>query len=236
MISLMDRLLKLENLDLHLTPYRVLATDLNEGMVEFIPSNSLAQIIPKHGSITSYLQKCHPDEDGPFGMAAQYLESFVKSCAGYCVITYILGIGDRHLDNLLLRENGCLFHVDFSYMLGEEPHRFAPSPPMKLCKEMVEAMGGAESQYYARFKSYCCEAYNILRKSSNLILNLFHLMSGSNIPSITEKGISKLHENFRLDLDDEEAIHFFQSLINESISAFFPQVVEAIHKLAQLRR
>ncbi|XP_010234573.1 phosphatidylinositol 3-kinase, root isoform isoform X2 [Brachypodium distachyon] len=237
MFSLMDRLLKSENLDLHLTPYRVLATDLNEGLVEFIPSSSLAKILQKHGSIISYLQIYHPDKEGPFGITALCLESFVKSCAGYCVITYILGIGDRHLDNLLLRDDGRLFHVDFSFMLGEEPHRFAPSqPPMKLCKEMVEAMGGVESQYYARFKSYCCEAYNILRKSSNLILNLFHLMSGSNIPSITEKGIFKLQENFRLDLEDEEAVHFFQELINESISALFPQVVETIHRWVQSRR
>uniref|UniRef100_A0A0E0LTM0 phosphatidylinositol 3-kinase n=1 Tax=Oryza punctata TaxID=4537 RepID=A0A0E0LTM0_ORYPU len=236
-ISLMDRLLKSDNLDLHLTPYQVLATGLEEGLVEFIPSISVAKIIQKTGSIKSYLQKCNPDEDGPFGITAQCLETFIKSCAGYSVITYILGIGDRHLDNLLLQDDGRLFHVDFSYMLGEQPHRFAPpSPPMKLCKEMVEAMGGTESEYYARFKSYCCEAYNILRKSSNLILNLFYLMTGSNIESITDKGTSKLQQNFRLDLGDEDAIHFLQGLINESISAFFPQVVETIHQWAQSRR
>jgi hypothetical protein len=44
MVSLMDRLLKLENLDLHLTPYHVLATGQDEGMLEFIPSSSLAQV------------------------------------------------------------------------------------------------------------------------------------------------------------------------------------------------
>jgi len=110
---------------------------------------------------------------------------------------------------------------------------------MKLCKEMVEAMGGAESQYYGRFKSYCCEAYNILRKSSNLILNLFHLMAGASIPAIAsdpEKGILKLQEKFRLDLDDEDAIQFFQTLINESVSALFPQMVETIHRWAQYWR
>jgi phosphatidylinositol 3-kinase len=44
MVSLMDRLLKLENLDLYLTPYKVLATGQDEGMSEFIPSHSLAQV------------------------------------------------------------------------------------------------------------------------------------------------------------------------------------------------
>ncbi|THF97831.1 hypothetical protein TEA_010649 [Camellia sinensis var. sinensis] len=237
MVSLMDRLLKLENLDLHLTPYRVLATGHDEGMIEFIPSSSLAQILSEHRSIISYLQKFHPDEEGPFGITATCLETFIKSCAGYSVITYILGIGDRHLDNLLLRDDGRLFHVDFGFILGRDPKPFPP--PMKLCKEMVEAMGGAESQYYTRFKSYCCEAYNILRKSSNLILNLFHLMAGSNIPDIAsdpEKGILKLQEKFRLDLDDEECIHFFQDLINESVSALFPQMVETIHRWAQYWR
>ncbi|KAF3944819.1 hypothetical protein CMV_028748 [Castanea mollissima] len=237
MVSLMDRLLKLENLDLHLTPYKVLATGQDEGMLEFIPSRSLAQILSEHRSIISYLQKYHPDEHGPFGITATCLETFIKSCAGYSVITYILGIGDRHLDNLLLRDDGRLFHVDFGFILGRDPKPFPP--PMKLCKEMVEAMGGAESQYYTRFKSYCCEAYNILRKSSNLILNLFHLMAGSNIPDIAsdpEKGILKLQEKFRLDLDDEACIHFFQDLINESVSALFPQMVETIHRWAQYWR
>ncbi|XP_073295971.1 phosphatidylinositol 3-kinase, root isoform-like [Primulina huaijiensis] len=237
MVSLMDRLLKLENLDLHLTPYRVLATGHDEGMLEFIPSKSLAQILSEHRSITSYLQKFHSDPDGPFGITATCLETFIKSCAGYSVITYILGIGDRHLDNLLLQDDGRLFHVDFGFILGRDPKPFPP--PMKLCKEMVEAMGGAESQYYTRFKSYCCEAYNILRKSSNLTLNLFHLMAGSNIPDIAsdpEKGILKLQEKFRLDLDDEESIHFFQDLINESVSALFPQMVETIHRWAQYWR
>ena len=54
-----------------------------------------------------------------------------------------------------------------------------------------------DSPHYSRFKTYCCEAYNILRKSSNLILNLFYLMAGANIPDIAsdpEKGILKVRE------------------------------------------
>jgi hypothetical protein len=51
-------------------------------------------------------------------------------------------MGYRHLDNLLLTKDGRLFHIDFGFILGRDPKPFPP--PMKLCKEMVEAMGGAE--------------------------------------------------------------------------------------------
>jgi len=46
----------------------------------------------------------------------------------------------------------------------------------------------------------------------------------------------QLQEKFRLDLDDEEAVQFFQSLINDSVSALFPQMVETIHRWAQYWR
>lgn len=60
---------------------------------------------------------------------------------------------------------------------------------------MVEAMGGQDSQYYGQFRMYACEAYNILRKNSDLILSLFHLMAGASIEAIRvdpEKAVLKL--------------------------------------------
>ena len=148
-------------------------------------------------------------------------------------MTYILGVGDRHLDNLMLTEDGMLFHIDFGYILGKDPKPFPP--PMKLCKEMVEAMGGSNSESYRQFHSYCCEAYNILRKWAPLILNLFQLMEGARIPDISndpEKAMLKLQEKFRLDLNDEEAGQWMQKLINDSASALMPQLMETAHRWA----
>lgn len=86
----------------------------------------------------------------------------------------MLGVGDRHLDNIMLTLSGNLFHIDFGYILGRDPKPFPP--PMKLCKEMVEAMGGTSSGLFLEFKSLVFIAFTSLRKSANLILNLFALM------------------------------------------------------------
>jgi hypothetical protein len=51
------------------------------------------------------------------------------------VITYILGIGDRHNDNLMLRSEGNLFHIDFGFILGADPKIFPP--PFKLTSQVI---------------------------------------------------------------------------------------------------
>eukprot|EP00326_Haptolina_ericina_P040466 CAMPEP_0181254842 /NCGR_PEP_ID=MMETSP1096-20121128/48823_1 /TAXON_ID=156174 ORGANISM="Chrysochromulina ericina, Strain CCMP281" /NCGR_SAMPLE_ID=MMETSP1096 /ASSEMBLY_ACC=CAM_ASM_000453 /LENGTH=324 /DNA_ID=CAMNT_0023352913 /DNA_START=131 /DNA_END=1102 /DNA_ORIENTATION=+ len=234
MLMLMDELLQEQGLDLKLTPYRVLATSPGEGLVERVPDClPLAQVLAENkNDIRRYLQQLHPVPDAPSNIDPEILETFVKSCAGYCVAMYVLGVGDRHLDNLMLRSNGALFHIDFGFMLGRDPKPFPP--PMKLCKEMVEAMGGADSKLYERFRLYCCEAFNILRASSHLILNLLMLMVDANVKDIKgEHDVLKVTEKLRLDLSDEEAARYFQELINDSVSALFPQITETIHRWAQ---
>ena len=76
---------------------------------------------------------------------------------------------------------------------GRDPKPFPP--PMKLCKEMVDAMGGSDNEHYLRFRAFCSEAYNVLRKNANLLLSLFHLMAGAAIPDVRsdpEKAMLKL--------------------------------------------
>lgn len=97
-------------------------------------------------------------------------------------------------------------------------------------------MGGSNSQYWIAFKQYCFTAYTTLRKSSNLILNLFSLMVDANIPDIMlepDKAVLKVKERFHLEMSEEEAMRHFESLIADSVGAIFPVVIDRLHGLVQ---
>ncbi|ODQ80167.1 hypothetical protein BABINDRAFT_161146 [Babjeviella inositovora NRRL Y-12698] len=237
-ITLMDNLLQNENLDLKLTPYKILATGPTEGAIQFVANTTLDSVLKQYNNgILGYLQYHNPDPEEPLGVRRAAMDNYVKSCAGYCVITYILGVGDRHLDNLLICPTGHFFHADFGYILGSDPKPFPPL--MKLPIQIVDGMGGTNSENYKIFKNYCFTTYTTLRKNLNLILNLFQLMKGANIPDIQvepERAVLKVKEKFALELTEEEAILHFQNLINESVNAFLPVVIDRLHSLAQYWR
>ncbi|KAJ9091439.1 hypothetical protein QFC20_007629 [Naganishia adeliensis] len=232
LFTLMDRLLRRENLDLKLSPYAVLATGQTEGMVQFVPSKSLAAIMGEYGSLLNYLKVDHANEGaiGTLGVEPAVLDTFIRSCAGYSVITYILGVGDRHLDNLMLSPD-----VDFGYILGRDPKPFPP--PVKVCREMVDAMGGPQSPHYNRFKSLCYTAFIGLRKNANLILNLIALMVDANIQDIRlepDKAVLKVQEKFMLDIPEEDAIKHLEVLLNDT--SYLTLMFDKVHTLAQYLR
>ena len=116
----------------------------------------------------------------------------------------LLGVTNGHLDNLLLTESGSLCHDDFDYILWRDPKPLPP--PMKLSKEMVEAMGGVKSE---TFRKQCYTAFLHLHSHTDLILHLFSLMvdSTTDIALKSEKADRKVQDNFRLDFSDEEATY-----------------------------
>mmetsp|Transcript_7222 Transcript_7222/g.16953 ORF Transcript_7222/g.16953 Transcript_7222/m.16953 type:complete len:1018 (+) Transcript_7222:108-3161(+) len=243
MIKLMDGLLKRASLDLCLTPYSIIATSPTSGLVEFVGgSMPVSAVLANHNnSVMQYFQAVAPQKGAKYDIRPDVLSSYIRSCAGYCVLTYILGVGDRHLDNILICKTGHFFHIDFGFMFGRDPK---PLPPaFRLTREMVEGMGGLESTEYRQFCSLACQAFNALRKNAGLVLNLLSLMSDagiedlSNNPSADPEGvIAKVEERFRLDLTDEQAERFFLNLIGETLAAIAPRVMDVFHSIAVARR
>ena len=230
MINYMDSLLKKVHLDYEFTSYKVLATSKSDGFVEFVPnSTTIFDILHTHKEIKPYYEEL---SNGNKDVLESMLNSYINSCAGYCVVTYILGIGDRHLENLMIDNKGRLFHIDFGYILGKDPKPYPP--PIKLCKEMVDCMGGKNSPKFEEFKQKCVNAYWVLRENAKVIVNMFYLMIDSGIPELNNvEMLNKLNDKFAPGFNKQQAQNSLLSNLEESVDAFFPVLMEKIHKWAQ---
>ena len=132
-------------------------------------------------------------------------KNFMHSCAGYCVATFILGLGDRHSSNIMLQKDGHLVHIDFGWWLGRNPLR---PQPMRL---LFQAFGAStdydddgfafvpsfayvivgpavwrqpnwrESARFAEFTQLCCECYNVIRNNAHDFINVFSVMLAADI-------------------------------------------------------
>jgi hypothetical protein len=156
-IKYMDALLKADGLDLGIVTYEVMPTGPSSGCIAMVEAETVDEI-QQRGSLLNYLLERNPD-----AKVAEVRARFVRSTAAYCVITYLLGIGDRHLENIMMTRDGRLFHVDFGFLLGDDPKPYA-APAMRLSEGMVEAIGGPASDGYREFQALCTRIYNCLRR------------------------------------------------------------------------
>eukprot|EP01065_Artemidia_motanka_P026692 TRINITY_DN318_c0_g1_i7.p1 TRINITY_DN318_c0_g1~~TRINITY_DN318_c0_g1_i7.p1 ORF type:complete len:1629 (+),score=203.29 TRINITY_DN318_c0_g1_i7:108-4994(+) len=179
--------------DLHLTGYEVAPTSPTSGMMEFVPSTKLQTFIRREcdDSENELMDLARIADGKPRKRAAgepeptaeeverekredkKKLNRYIASNAGYAAISYILGFGDRHLENLMLSPNGRLFHIDFGFILGQDPKL---SIPLKLRKEMIDAMGGESSPHFRVFRSFVSAVFVIMREQAGLFLSVLHAM------------------------------------------------------------
>eukprot|EP00029_Vermamoeba_vermiformis_P008360 TRINITY_DN3889_c0_g1_i1.p1 TRINITY_DN3889_c0_g1~~TRINITY_DN3889_c0_g1_i1.p1 ORF type:complete len:1634 (-),score=443.27 TRINITY_DN3889_c0_g1_i1:6-4907(-) len=243
MFRLMDQMWLNEGLDLKMSPYHCVETGNETGMIEVVlNAETTAGIQKQYGGgfkaafsekpLQHWLRKHNPD-DADYKMC---VKDFIRSCAGYCVATYVLGIGDRHNDNIMCTTKGHMFHIDFGRFLGNVEKFGAINrdrAPFVFTPEFAYVMGGTEHALFKWFVALCCKAYNILRKRANVFINLFAMMISTGIPELrTEKDIDYLREAFSLNLNDEQAVKKFETLIWTSLKTKFQQWNNALHIMA----
>ncbi|KAF1390879.1 hypothetical protein PFLUV_G00062680 [Perca fluviatilis] len=225
-LVVMDSIWQEKSLDLNLVPYGCISTGHNIGMIEIVrDAATIAAVQKNQGGTTGafrnnalyeWLKSKSPLQEVHYKTS----ERFVKSCAGYCVATYVLGIGDRHNDNIMITDHGNLFHIDFGHILGNTKHFLGMNRervPFVLTPDFLYVMGrekGSNSLYFQRFRDTCTQAYLLLRSHSRLLVTLFSLMLLTGIPELSAaEDMRYLREALQEQQGEAEAKeHFLQQI------------------------
>ncbi|KAI3375935.1 hypothetical protein L3Q82_016346, partial [Scortum barcoo] len=179
-------------------PYGCLSIGDCVGLIEVVKNSFTIMQIQCKGGLKGALQfnsntLHHWIKDKNKGEAYdRAIDLFTRSCAGYCVATFILGIGDRHNSNIMVKENGQLFHIDFGHFLDHKKKKFGykrERVPFVLTQDflIVISKGVQEStktKEFERFQEMCYKAYLAIRQHASLFINLFSLLLGCGMPEL----------------------------------------------------
>ncbi|KAK0144593.1 Phosphatidylinositol 4-phosphate 3-kinase C2 domain-containing subunit beta [Merluccius polli] len=245
-IRIMNRIWIQEGLDMRMVIFRCFSTGRGRGMVEMIPqAETLRKIQVEHGvtgsfkdrPLADWLQKHNPTDD----QYEKAVENFIYSCAGCCVATYILGICDRHNDNIMLKTSGHMFHIDFGKFLGHAQmfgNIKRDRAPFVFTSDMAYVINGGDkpSSRFHDFVDLCCEAYNLIRKHAHLFLNLLGLMLSCGIPELSDlEDLKYVYDALRPHESDADATMYFTRLIESSLGSVATKLNFFIHNLAQMK-
>ncbi|XP_072379317.1 phosphatidylinositol 4,5-bisphosphate 3-kinase catalytic subunit beta isoform isoform X2 [Diabrotica undecimpunctata] len=252
MIKIMDKLWKKENLDLRMNPYGCISLENRVGMIEVVlNADTIANIQKEKGMFTATAAfrkgpilawlKDHNTSETALNKA---VTEFTLSCAGYCVATYVLGIADRHSDNIMVKQNGQLFHIDFGHILGHFKEKFGfkrERVPFVLTHDFVYVINKGQNAKSLEFKIFqeCCEkAFMVLRKHGNLFISLFAMMISTGLPELSsEKDLNYLRDTLVMKMSDDEALRHFRSKFDEALSNSWKTSVNwATHNIAKNNR
>mmetsp|Transcript_33348 Transcript_33348/g.65547 ORF Transcript_33348/g.65547 Transcript_33348/m.65547 type:complete len:1035 (-) Transcript_33348:316-3420(-) len=247
MLRAMDKMWLADGLDMKMSPYRCIATGVNDngegvGMIEIVQnSDTTSGIQLDYGGGAMGALKLDPinqfiqaHNQGPSYQKA--VQNFICSCAGYCVATFVLGIGDRHNGNIMVKKDGHLFHIDFGHFLGNFKKKFGVNrerAAFVFTPEMAYVMGGKryrKDPNFKKFLSLCSSGFETLRKNAAQLEILFMLMVSAGMPELmVESDIHYLRDKLHLNLKKKAADKQLHLEINKSLDSYYRRFDNMIH-------
>jgi phosphatidylinositol 3-kinase len=145
--------------------YQIVMLSKDMALIEFIEDSITLRMINDNGyTLQNYILNCNPDLK-----LDQIKKIFTYSLAISSACSYIIGLGDRHLDNIMINKKGQIFHIDYAYIMENPITTLFELPQIKVTNDIIDFLGGVNSVYYAEFKSLVVKIYNILRANKNIL-------------------------------------------------------------------
>jgi hypothetical protein len=146
----------------------------------------------------------------------QKTKGYVRSTAVMSIIGYLLGLGDRHLDNILIDfSTGEVVHIDYNICFEKGLHlRIPETVPFRLTQNMIHALGptGVEGT----FRIGCEQTMRVLRGSKEVLLTLLEAFV---YDPLVDWAVDRTDNEVRKNLEVNVSLSLFASRIEEMKAA-----------------
>nr|AEX62501.1 putative phosphatidylinositol kinase [Moumouvirus Monve] len=211
-----------------LISYHIMPLTNDSGMIQIIENaETIYSIINKKIPIIQHI--VNKNEHKTNSTIASIIDKYMCSLVSYTLHSYFMGLGDRHLQNIMITDDGELFHIDFGFILGNDAYPLTSSD-IKLNSDMLSVIGGKKSSRYGIYIKLCSDAVVVLRKYYNMFFVL--LASGTNFK---EKDIERfILSRFQPRQSDDTVVSELITIIENS-DAYSDYIRDLLHYHTQER-
>ena len=203
--------------------YPAMPLTSNSGVIEMV--NNSETIYHINTNKKTILQ--HIIERNENKIIADVLDRYMYSLVSYTLHSYFIGLGDRHLQNIMITDDGAIFHIDFGFILGTDTYPLTSD--IKLNAGMIDVIGGFNGIRYKEYLNLCSKGVTLLRKFFNMFFILL-----SQDAKFNEKFIEKfVMSRFQPRQKDTVIIEEIISVIKQSNNSYSDYIRDFIHYHSQ---
>ncbi|XP_069040792.1 phosphatidylinositol 4-kinase beta isoform X2 [Lepisosteus oculatus] len=223
-----------ERVPLWIKPYKILVISSDSGMIEPVVNAVSIHQVKKQSqlSLLDYFLQEHGNYTTEAFLTAQ--RNFVQSCAGYCLICYLLQVKDRHNGNILLDSEGHIIHIDFGFILSSSPRNLGfETSAFKLTSEFVDVMGGLDGDMFNYYKMLMLQGLIAARKHMEKVIQIVEIMQqGSQLPCFHGSStIRNLKERFHMNLTEEQLQLLVEQMVDGSMRSITTKLYDGFQYL-----
>ncbi|BAM39004.1 uncharacterized protein TOT_010001264 [Theileria orientalis strain Shintoku] len=193
--------------------YKMISVYKNLGYIQLLPT--------LNGNTTG----ASGDADRDDAASPSFKENFINSFAVVSILNYLLEVGDRHYENVMLQRNGVVTNFDFNFILGNDPN-ILKKPPFRFSSGDLEVLERLDA--YGEFVERFTLIFGLIRRRYKSVLNLLY-SSGVDIGDV-----NSVEARFMLDLSHAQLSERLSALILESRSSHYPQFIDKWHRFTNL--
>ncbi|XP_068946129.1 phosphatidylinositol 4-kinase beta isoform X2 [Petaurus breviceps papuanus] len=244
-----------ERVPLWIKPYKILVISADSGMIEPVVNAVSIHQVKKQSqlSLLDYFLQEHGSYTTEAFLSAQ--RNFVQSCAGYCLVCYLLQVKDRHNGNILLDADGHIIHIDFGFILSSSPRNLGfETSAFKLTTEFVDVMGGLDGDMFNYYKMLMLQGLIAARKHMDKVVQIVEIMqqgcrrcSGESPPSPVmtvaqvicsqlpcfhgSSTIRNLKERFHMSMTEEQLQLLVEQMVDGSMRSITTKLYDGFQYL-----